>query len=376
MCTPLCFAAELNQRFEVIEALLTLGADVNGTGKRMGPCDESCNEECSFHENDMSTVHSPIIFAVKNNRRDLVKLFLNHDVNLNVRDGNNYLPIELACENGNSEIVALLLPHFTPTNHHLLVISVKFPNILSTLIGREGFERYYDMTLYWASEENQEESIKILLDAGAKTEYAGSIDRTALFEAVRNKNKSAVKMLIEAGANVNAVGSDKLSVLQVAIHEDKDIVSILLKHGAKVERDTYTLKIASIFDNTEVLEILRDIGINFNCKFGHGDTALTTAVSKGSYNATKFLLENGADVNLHAQCNATPLHWAVQIGRIDIVELLVDNGADINALGYENRTPITYSIYKKRDDITKYLMEHGAIKPEFVPKFIFFLHNW
>lgn len=50
------------------------------------------------------------------------------------------------------------------------------------------------------------------------------------------------------------------------------------------------------------------------------------------YEAVKFLLDNGADLNLGCTySNMTPLHHAARSGELDIVRLLVERGADLEA---------------------------------------------
>ena len=54
----------------------------------------------------------------------------------------------------------------------------------------------------------------------------------------------------------------------------------------------------------------------------------------------KFLLDNGANVNIPGLENTTALHEAIAKGNRKVVELLLNYGADINAMNIFKETPM------------------------------------
>jgi len=54
----------------------------------------------------------------------------------------------------------------------------------------------------------------------------------------------------------------------------------------------------------------------------------------------KYLINNGAYLNIKDQRKGTPLHWAAFAGRMNMCELLVINGADINPVNKDDLTPL------------------------------------
>ena len=61
------------------------------------------------------------------------------------------------------------------------------------------------------------------------------------------------------------------------------------------------------------------------------ETPLMTASRKGQLVVARFLLDNGANVNLKGGNGNTPLHTAAQAGHKGMVEMLLARGADVNA---------------------------------------------
>ena len=64
---------------------------------------------------------------------------------------------------------------------------------------------------------------------------------------------------------------------------------------------------------------------------------LKYAVTSGSKNTVKLLLDGGADPNKDENGGWFPLYWAVQEGDQEIVQVLLDGGADPNKESMNNR---------------------------------------
>lgn len=66
---------------------------------------------------------------------------------------------------------------------------------------------------------------------------------------------------------------------------------------------------------------------------------LAWSASHGQTEATRLLIENGADVNIKDDNGSTPLHSAAVFGRADVAKLLVENGADLQVHNDDGGTP-------------------------------------
>ncbi|KAI4872787.1 hypothetical protein NFI96_020719 [Prochilodus magdalenae] len=91
-----------------------------------------------------------------------------------------------------------------------------------------------------------------------------------------------------------------------------------------------------------------------------GETPLHLAAIKGDVEATKELLDQGADPNLKDHAGWTPLHEACNLGHVGVVEVLLQQGALLNTPGYENDSPLHDAVRNGHVAVAKLLLEHGA----------------
>lgn len=67
-----------------------------------------------------------------------------------------------------------------------------------------------------------------------------------------------------------------------------------------------------------------------NSKDRNGNSPLSIAVSKQDLEMMRFLIENGADVNIEDFFRVPPIYYAVTKGTKKMIELLIDKGASIS----------------------------------------------
>jgi len=108
--------------------------------------------------------------------------------------------------------------------------------------------------------------------------------------------------------------------------------------------------------NAALQGTLRDIehhinnGANINTQQpGTGQTPLHYAIMNlnpdSGLEIVRYLIANGADVNIHAEGGSTPLHVAAINPRADveILRLLIANGANVNAKNSAGKTPLDFA---------------------------------
>lgn len=193
--------------------------------------------------------------------------------------------------------------------------------------------------LYQACEKGNRNIVRALLQTGLNPN--GSIykpsspyedfgyEEFALNAAIKSQDEDTVKMLLDAGANPNPVKNEYCEVsipLLDALSRDEinlNIVKMLLKAGANPNQ------ISLVNDNKSPLaEVL------------YYKWSLSEENAK---NTIKLLIDAGADVNQsyisasEERCNLgngahalSPLILALKMGYTSIVELLIDEGADVN----------------------------------------------
>ncbi|KAF4989598.1 hypothetical protein FGRMN_9005 [Fusarium graminum] len=227
----------------------------------------------------------------------------------------------------------------------------------------------------------------------------------SLLFAIANQSKAAVNLLLKAGADVaiedrysgTALQHARLMVLrnpktpmskwlQEVIPRIHDLDDGGMNHIHKVILGYWPGDIEAIvkFCKHEIDEV--DTG---------GRSPLWWAVALKNIEASKALLENGADPNLPDNCHVTPLLEAVTVGSVSLVSLLLQHGGnvtlvtrwgrgvldlaavhpdpaltsllmhpdynlDVNARNGHGHTPLMLACLCDNDKVARLLLERGA----------------
>jgi hypothetical protein len=98
-----------------------------------------------------------------------------------------------------------------------------------------------------------------------------------------------------------------------------------------------------------------------------GHTPLTLAAAYGRWEVFRFLVANGADVNVVTYSGQTPLHCACQHDLVDMVELLFKRGAG-GSMGvrdvFGGYTPMLRAVQRGNGNVVSFLFRHGALPDE------------
>ena len=97
-----------------------------------------------------------------------------------------------------------------------------------------------------------------------------------------------------------------------------------------------------------------------NMKHYFEDTALMASSSKGNLPVVKFLVENGAAVNMFNRHLVTPLFYAAQNNYVEVVKYLLKSGADVYFEEIYGRTPLFIACQNGHIDVVMALIEHGV----------------
>jgi ankyrin repeat protein len=154
-----------------------------------------------------------------------------------------------------------------------------------------------------------------------------------------------------------------------------EVARLLREHPESLEMETGYggwLHKAAAYGNLEVVKVCVAAGIHPNAPPPGGlppESALFDAVSSGSADVVRWLLENGAKSECVAELeDGAPrrnfaLCQACEDGRLDMVEMLVEYGADVNVY-YGGRTPLLWAEAHGHKDLVKYLRSKGAKRPD------------
>ena len=340
------YGYSFSESVEVVKFLIDNGADVNlknngGMTALMSASDVSheliellIKSGARVNEVD-DNGKSALMYACENHiisssDIEVVKFLIDNGANVNLKSNDSETALMNAYIRGNKELVELLINSGADAN---LISNLK--------------DNYGRAKLMEASEIRNKEAVELLIKSGVGVNEVDDNGKSALMYACENHIISSsdievVKFLIDNGANVNLKSNDSETALMNAyIRGNKELVELLINSGADVNLIDFNLKDnygrtklmeASKIGNKEAVELLINAGARVNEIDNDGNTALFyacrlrdyTIFDKKCLKLVKFLIDNGADVNIKNNVGQTPL--SVSSGKVE--KLLRKSGAN------------------------------------------------
>ncbi len=164
---------------------------------------------------------------------------------------------------------------------------------------------------------SKKKALKCLLANKADLEAKNRYSQTAMHIAAQRNNQEVVKMLLEAGASVDVQDRNGYSPLWYSI---------------------------AYYNNNKITPLLIEKSKNLNAKTKYGQTYLTTAAQYGRDAIVKTLIEKGVSVDTPDKNGVTALMYAMQRSRMNLIDLLIKKGADINRVDNEGRNAFTWAV--------------------------------
>lgn len=247
--TPLMLAAENGHTAEV-DILAKANANVNETDLR---------------------AETALIRAARKGHTETVIVLLNSKADPNKQSQSGTTALHAAAWNGHPETVSVLLDNGAESNAK--DINEGTPLTLAA----------HKKTDTPEAAAKQTEIIKRLLAKGAEVNTADILGCTALIYAVENNNTATVAALLEKKPDVNLQDRTGRTAFIIATEADNvDIAKTLVAAGATMspnELEVYINKTLS--KKANVVELLKNTGLNLSAKGEDGKTALMIATEKG-----------------------------------------------------------------------------------------------
>ncbi|CAC5409468.1 ANK [Mytilus coruscus] len=174
-----------------------------------------------------------------------------------------------------------------------------------------------------------------------------------------------VSVLLKHRAKVNKVTSGGFSPLHVACKENHEkIVEKLINQYAFTNisdnNGLSPLHVACSNGYIPIVKCLLGRNAEVNQKTKDGKSPLHVAVDKGFLEVAQMLLKYHASVDIEDTSGSTPLHTACEKGHFNIVKLLIKRNANVNHVNRLNASPLFIACTKGHRKVVDMLLRNDA----------------
>ena len=348
----------------VAEVLYKSGADINAVdGYNTTPLHIARNREMvkalvdKGADVDAGYPHTPLRYAINNENIELAKALIENKASLdiNVRDDHHreISLLRVVIKNNWVELGELMIEHGVDINDGWYTKKLQ-----------EGEYITYPLDVAFTLDDDKMWSwVELLVKNGARSAWGATselyqlLERHTSLDADGYMHGEVGDTLLDSSVLHRDSFKQKAKLLARA---GADFSSILHKNGYSGNSLANLTPLHLALGDVELVEFFIELGASANSRQDAGGNSLLHDVSKPE--VAKVLLDKGADVNAKNDNGDTPLHRARDL---EMAKVLLDKGADVNAKNNNGDTPLhevvgSMSPSAARDKLVTMLLENKA----------------
>ena len=322
---------------------------------------KTCDNEGSF----------PIHLAVKLGSKEIVELLLSNGANVNAKNNRGLTPLHYVAGEGFKD-------KWEPPGSGGKETKVDYRELAKLLLAHEADvnaqDKYGYTPLHSAADAGNEQVAKILLDKTADINKQDNMGDTPLHVAAYEYKISVVNILLSYKVDVNKKNLYGATPLHYsASHDALDISKLLITNksdvNAKDMKGKTPLHCAVEERNKEEAILLLENKANVNAVDVNGNTPLHSLLIRRDKDASELLHtideESHATKNSKSSPRFNPMTYGSQnvycrSNYKDMVELLLTNNANVNPKNNEGITPYVMAVRNEHQESAKLLSLHGG----------------
>ena len=325
--TPLMTAARVGD-VGVVRRLLRAGADPTAAESTRG--------------------QTALMWAVAEDHPQVAEVLLETGGGATTRSTNGFTPLQFAAQRGNVDVARLLLAAGADVNE------AAPDGIGGDTNARVLFKADTEASaLLVAIDSGHAAMARFFIARGADPNHSGA-GRTPLHAATQREMPDVARALLAAGADPDARLERSLPLISRRITQDNGLTP--------ATSGSTPFLLAASFGDIEIMRILVEAGADPLLTTDDDTTALMVAagadyvegqdkygvrsypayyetLQRRAFEATKYCLDLGLDVNAVNDAGQTPLHGAVYMGGTLIAPYLVEQGAEMDVINLRGQTP-------------------------------------